>query len=53
LIPLHFTAANGHTNVVFILFLHGAHPDGPDKHGITPEIVARENGRDRTAEVLR
>ena len=50
--PLHFAAADGHTNVVRTLLLHGAHADRPDKHGITPEVVARENGREGTAEVL-
>ena len=51
--PLHFAAAaNGHTNVIRTL-LHGAHADRPDKHDITPEVVARDNRRDETAEVLR
>ncbi|KAI0069901.1 ankyrin, partial [Panus rudis PR-1116 ss-1] len=42
--PLHFACANGHTSVVMTLLLHGAHPDRADKHGITPEMVARKNG---------
>ncbi|GBE81064.1 hypothetical protein SCP_0307880 [Sparassis crispa] len=42
--PLHFACANGHTNIVLTLLLHGAHPDRPDKHGVTPEMVARQNG---------
>ncbi|KAI1785884.1 ankyrin repeat-containing domain protein, partial [Ganoderma leucocontextum] len=42
--PLHFAAANGHEQVVLTLLLHGAHPDRPDKHGVNPETVARQNG---------
>jgi hypothetical protein len=42
--PLHFAAANGHTTVVSTLLQHGAQPDQPDKHGVTPEMLARENG---------
>lgn len=36
-----------------MLLLHGVHADRPDKHGVTPEMVARESGRDDTADVLR
>ena len=50
--PLHFAAANGHEQVVLTLLLHGAHPDRPDKHGVTPEAVARQNGWARCAEIL-
>lgn len=51
--PLHFAAANGNTNVVTTLLLHGAHPNRPDKHGITPEMLARQHGWLECAEVLR
>lgn len=51
--PLHFAAANGHTDVVRTLLLHGAHADRPDKHGVTPEMLARESGMDDTAELLK
>jgi hypothetical protein len=40
-------------NVVRTLLLHDAHADTPDTHGIPPEMVASENGRDGTAEVLK
>ncbi|KAI0360920.1 hypothetical protein OH77DRAFT_737494 [Trametes cingulata] len=50
--PLHFAAANGHENVVLTLLLHGAHPDRADKHGVTPEMLARQNGWTRCAELL-
>ncbi|KIM77590.1 hypothetical protein PILCRDRAFT_76518, partial [Piloderma croceum F 1598] len=43
-IPLHFAAANKHTDVVPTLLLHGAH---------APEMLARENGKGSTVEVLR
>ncbi|EPQ57654.1 ankyrin, partial [Gloeophyllum trabeum ATCC 11539] len=51
--PLHFASANGHTNIVITLLQHGAHPDRPDKHGITPEMLARDNGYTETADLLR
>jgi len=44
--PLHFAAANGHTNVVRTLLSYGAHADRADKHGVTPEMLARENEND-------
>jgi Ankyrin repeat len=50
--PLHFAAANGNTDVVTLLLLHGAHADRSDKHGVTPEILARQNGWLESAEVL-
>jgi hypothetical protein len=50
--PLHFAAANGHASVVRTLLLHGAHPNRPDKHGITPEIIARQNGWMECADIL-
>ena len=51
--PLHFACANGHINIVVILLQHGAHPDRADKHGVTPEAVARENGHELCAETVR
>ncbi|KAJ6497793.1 hypothetical protein C8R45DRAFT_822706 [Mycena sanguinolenta] len=51
--PLHFAAANGHTNIVQALLLKGAHANRPDKHGITPEMLARQNGWDECADVLK
>ncbi|KAH9485225.1 hypothetical protein JR316_0002132 [Psilocybe cubensis] len=51
--PLHFAAANGNTDVISLLLLHGAHPDRPDKHGVTPETLAQQNGWVECAKVLR
>ncbi|KAH9839437.1 uncharacterized protein C8Q71DRAFT_749520 [Rhodofomes roseus] len=51
--PLHFACANGHAPVVLTLLMHGAHPDRADKHGTTPEMLARQNGWVACAEVLR
>ncbi|KAI0949666.1 hypothetical protein AcW1_009205 [Taiwanofungus camphoratus] len=51
--PLHFACANGHTDVVLTLLMHGAHPDRPDKHGTTPEMLARQNGWIACADVLK
>ncbi|KAG1742106.1 hypothetical protein EDB19DRAFT_1702019 [Suillus lakei] len=50
--PLHFAAANGNASVVRTLLIHGAHPNRPDKHGITPEIIARQNGWIECADIL-
>ncbi|KAG1716102.1 hypothetical protein ID866_1074 [Astraeus odoratus] len=50
--PLHFAAANGHLTVVRTLLAHGAIPDRADKHGITPERIARENGWIECADLL-
>ncbi|KAF8236063.1 hypothetical protein L208DRAFT_1422218 [Tricholoma matsutake] len=50
--PLHFAAANGNTDVVTLLLLHGAHADRSDKHGVTPETLARQNGWLECGEVL-
>ncbi|KAF9222600.1 hypothetical protein BS17DRAFT_735416 [Gyrodon lividus] len=50
--PLHFAAANGHLTVVRTLLSHGAMPDRADKHNITPELIARQNGWIECAEVL-
>ncbi|KAF7315236.1 hypothetical protein MIND_00038000 [Mycena indigotica] len=51
--PLHFAAANGKLAVVRLLLQHGAHANRPDKHGVTPELVARQNGHEDCAEELR
>ncbi|TDL17141.1 hypothetical protein BD410DRAFT_582526 [Rickenella mellea] len=51
--PLHFASANGHTPVVRILLEHGAHPERADKHGVTPEMLARDNGWAECADVIR
>ncbi|KAI0656682.1 hypothetical protein C8Q70DRAFT_330007 [Cubamyces menziesii] len=50
--PLHFAAANGHEQVVHTLLLHGARPDRADKHGVTPEMLARQNGWTACADLL-
>ncbi|KAF5322015.1 hypothetical protein D9619_001500 [Psilocybe cf. subviscida] len=51
--PLHFAAANGNTDVVSLLLLHGAHADRADKHGVTPEMLATQNGWVESASLLR
>jgi hypothetical protein len=40
-------------NVVRALLLHNAHPDLVDKHGVTHEMLAPENGKEGTAETLK
>lgn len=51
--PLHFAAANGNRDAIMLLLLHGAHANRPDKHGITPEALARQNGWIECADVLK
>ncbi|KAH9963790.1 hypothetical protein BC827DRAFT_1266137 [Russula dissimulans] len=51
--PLHFAAANGHTQVALTLLRRGARPDRSDKHGITPEALARQNGWLTCADAIR
>ncbi|GLB37839.1 putative proteasome regulatory particle assembly [Lyophyllum shimeji] len=51
--PLHFAAANGNTEAVTLLLLHGAHANRADKHGITPEMLARQHGWLECADVLK
>jgi hypothetical protein len=51
--PLHFASANGHTEVISTLLKHGALPDRADKHGVTPEMLARQNGWLECADLLR
>ncbi|KAF8638071.1 hypothetical protein AX16_010703 [Volvariella volvacea WC 439] len=50
--PLHFAAANGNLSVITTLLQNGAHADRPDKHGVTPEMLARQNGWLECAQVL-
>jgi hypothetical protein len=50
---LHFAAVNGNTDVVRTLLLQGAHADRADKHGITPEMPARDDGQEKTVELLK
>ncbi|KIM78392.1 hypothetical protein PILCRDRAFT_36754, partial [Piloderma croceum F 1598] len=50
---LYFTAMNGHINLFCALLLHGAHADRANKHGVTLEMLARENGKDSTAGLLK
>ena len=40
------------TNVVKPLYLHLAHANRADKHGVTQEMLARENGQDSKAEAF-
>ncbi|KAH9988477.1 ankyrin repeat-containing domain protein, partial [Russula compacta] len=42
--PLHFAAANGHTQIVLTLLRHGARPDIADKRGTTPDALSRQHG---------
>ncbi|KAK7057472.1 hypothetical protein R3P38DRAFT_3168997 [Favolaschia claudopus] len=51
--PLHFAAANGNISIVQTLLLRGAHANRSDKHGITPEMLARQNGHDECADVIK
>ena len=51
--PLHFAAANGHTQVILTLLRHGARPDRADKRGVTPELLARHNGWLACADAIR
>ncbi|KIP11539.1 hypothetical protein PHLGIDRAFT_83161, partial [Phlebiopsis gigantea 11061_1 CR5-6] len=44
---------HGHAPVVLTLLMHGAHPDRTDKHGMTPEMIARQNGHSDCADILR
>lgn len=50
--PLHFAAANGNTSIVSTLLQYGAQPDKADKHGVTPEMLARSNGWLECADLL-
>lgn len=50
--PLHFAAANGNISIAKLLLRRGAIADRPDKHGVTPEMVARQNGYIECADYL-
>ncbi|KAF7321427.1 hypothetical protein MKEN_00663200 [Mycena kentingensis (nom. inval.)] len=50
--PLHFAAANGHMAVVRTLLQLGALADRPDKHGVTPSMVAQQNNFPEIADEL-
>ncbi|KAF5351609.1 hypothetical protein D9756_007496 [Leucocoprinus leucothites] len=51
--PLHFAAANGNREAIMLLLLHGAQADRSDKHGITPETLARQHGWIECADELK
>lgn len=51
--PLHFAAANGNRDAIWLLLLHGAHADRADKHGVTPENLARQSGWIECADLLK
>ena len=46
-------AANGHTNVIHTLLLYVAHADHMDKHGVTSEMLVRDNGKGSMVDMLR
>jgi len=51
--PLHFAAAAGHLGVCRLLLAKGAIPDKRDKHGLTPEDLARSMGHAEVLSLLR
>ncbi|GAA5980001.1 hypothetical protein JCM11641_008259 [Rhodosporidiobolus odoratus] len=51
--PLHFAAANGHVAIVRLLLSFGADPRLLEKHGVSPEAIALQNGHLDVAEALR
>ncbi|GAA5876758.1 hypothetical protein JCM16303_006277 [Sporobolomyces ruberrimus] len=51
--PLHFAAANGHVSIIKLLLSYGANPRAAEKHGLTPEIIALEQGYVEAADVLK
>ncbi|KAG8712266.1 hypothetical protein FRC08_014809, partial [Ceratobasidium sp. 394] len=51
--PLHFAAANGHLDVLVFLLDQGADYQKPDKHGITPLMLAESIGQMNTITALR
>ncbi|GAA6011239.1 hypothetical protein JCM11491_006770 [Sporobolomyces phaffii] len=50
--PLHFAAANGHVSIIKLLLSYGANPRAAEKHGLTPETIALEQGYVEAADVL-
>ena len=50
--PMHFAAANGHDKIVLLLLSHGADPSIAEKHGLTPEDLARQGGHQGVLSVL-
>lgn len=50
---LHFAAANGHVDVLTLLLRCGADFDKPDKHGVTPLMLAENLGQTTAAATLR
>ncbi|KAG9104360.1 hypothetical protein FRC06_003166 [Ceratobasidium sp. 370] len=50
---LHFAAANGHVDVLTLLLRCGADFEKPDKHGITPLMLAESLGQTAAAATLR
>ncbi|GAA6041380.1 hypothetical protein JCM8097_007694 [Rhodosporidiobolus ruineniae] len=51
--PLHFAAANGHVGIIKLLLTYGADPRIAEKHGVTPDQLAVQNGHDEAAALLR
>ncbi|KAH8827943.1 hypothetical protein DL96DRAFT_1463537 [Flagelloscypha sp. PMI_526] len=51
--PLHFASANGHTNIVSLLLLKGARADHADKRGVTPGMLAKQEGWLECEQLLR
>ncbi|GAA5959741.1 hypothetical protein JCM3765_000087 [Sporobolomyces pararoseus] len=51
--PLHFAAANGHVSIIKLLLSYGANPRAAEKHGLTPETIALEQGYVEAADLLR
>ncbi|GAA5823988.1 hypothetical protein JCM11251_003370 [Rhodosporidiobolus azoricus] len=51
--PLHFAAANGHTSIIHLLLSYGADPRIAEKHRVTPEAIALQNGHAEAAAALR
>lgn len=51
--PLHFAAANGHVDVLTLLLRCGANYEKPDKHGVTPLMLAENLGQTAAAATLR
>ncbi|KAG8737507.1 hypothetical protein FRC10_008087 [Ceratobasidium sp. 414] len=51
--PLHFAAANGHVDALTLLLRCGADFEKPDKHGITPLMLAESLGQTAAAAALR